>query len=310
MTETERPQGEVKQLEGSLEFETLISDLSSRFVNLPPGEIDERYRGFAAPSLRVPRRRPGCAVADPRAPKGRRSLATHLYSAGGRSASAMLARTTGPTSASRCWRAAWSASPLPDDLPPEAVVDRENDEHVRSPVEPDRATLGREARRPSAPLASTPCDRGATGQTGSSSPSGAGREVFAGALWRASARTRRCVRARSACDSRRIRPARGFGSSTTPRVSSGPPRGLATCSAFRPTSASRSRRCGRSVHPDDWQTVLQAIDGAMAPWRFRRPRVPAPAKQRRGALDLVSSADPRRPRGGPHPADWDLHRHH
>ena len=36
----DRPQPSAESLAGLLEFETLISDLSSRFINLPPAEVD------------------------------------------------------------------------------------------------------------------------------------------------------------------------------------------------------------------------------------------------------------------------------
>jgi len=36
----EQVRSDSEHLENRLEFETLISDLSSRFINLPPGEVD------------------------------------------------------------------------------------------------------------------------------------------------------------------------------------------------------------------------------------------------------------------------------
>jgi hypothetical protein len=41
----DRFQSSRRDLEDPLEFETLISDLSSRFVNLPAGEVDREIQG-------------------------------------------------------------------------------------------------------------------------------------------------------------------------------------------------------------------------------------------------------------------------
>jgi hypothetical protein len=38
MSTLDEPPGSAEDLQGLLEFETLISDLSSRFINLPPVE--------------------------------------------------------------------------------------------------------------------------------------------------------------------------------------------------------------------------------------------------------------------------------
>ena len=40
MSEVDQSQPSDQQLGSRLEFETLISDLSSRFINLPPAEVD------------------------------------------------------------------------------------------------------------------------------------------------------------------------------------------------------------------------------------------------------------------------------
>jgi hypothetical protein len=41
------------QLESRLEFETLISDLSSRFINLPAGDVDREWEMKDLPRSRI-----------------------------------------------------------------------------------------------------------------------------------------------------------------------------------------------------------------------------------------------------------------
>ena len=69
-------------------FESLLSDLSSRFTNLDPGDIDQGDRSLAAPGLRVagPRSRGVVAMAGRVTGRGHRCLLRRRGSAGYRAA--------------------------------------------------------------------------------------------------------------------------------------------------------------------------------------------------------------------------------
>ena len=148
----------------SLEFETLISDLSSRFINLPPDEVDREIEdglrrvceplgidlavlwqwSAAAPGVIVP---------------------THAYCAEeGLRPTDPMRQEQYPWSVEQLLAGRLIAASSLEDLPAEAAVDRETCRRfgIQSAL---CIPLSVGGEPPVAPWASTPCARSATGRT-------------------------------------------------------------------------------------------------------------------------------------------------
>ena len=93
MPTVDPPQPSAEHLESLLEFETLIADLSSRFINLPPGEVDREIEDALRRVCELPRHRsrgalavvgrdPGRHRAHPRLPRPGRSAASRAAAPG------------------------------------------------------------------------------------------------------------------------------------------------------------------------------------------------------------------------------------
>ena len=152
---TEHKRGSTELMGSRLEFETLISDLSSRFINLPPGEVDGaienalrrvcEFLGIDSRCSGNGRRGPGCDHAHPRLP----------LPGGPRLPEPLQRQEQFPWTGRRCGPAAWSSllaggvpgggRRRPRVLPPASASSRTSASRSRW-----------EASRPLAPWASTP----------------------------------------------------------------------------------------------------------------------------------------------------------
>ncbi len=153
----------LEHLESRLEFETLISDLSSRFINLPAGEVDReiedalrRVCDFLGIDFAVLWQWSGAAPVSSRPPT--------YYAQEGSRPPEPLRQEQFPWYRRQMLAGRMVAISSLEELPAEAAVDRESAAFsASSRICASRSRWG--ASRPLAPLASIPCGRSATGRT-------------------------------------------------------------------------------------------------------------------------------------------------
>ena len=302
-------QSDPEHLENRLEFETLISDLSSRFINLPAGEVDREIED----ALRRVCELLGIDSCGALAMVGRGPdviTPTHIYAAReGPQASEPMRQEQFPWFVQQMLAGRTVAVSSLEDLPAEAAVDRESARllGIKSNLMPPALGGGRAARW----------------RSGLQYPAGASR--LAGRAGEAAATGRASLHQRARSEAPRAEPAGERGAPGLAADSA--EAGLWTLDystgvfwateraraifGYPPDEVISMERFEASVHPDDWDSSGEPSSG---------PRVRAnPSTWNTGsscrgdggvAVDRFPRAAPSRVHRRAGATDGPLHRHH